>query len=322
MQDQNPISQVIPKRFAAAAPQAPGRMSQAIFTKNHPKPELPQHMPAARLTSVRPNFFRLLSPCKSSNRRAPFRAPTVREGSRIDCPRATPPPRTISTFRLFDFSTFPPKTTQNPNRPNTCPPQELQTKKIACVTICHLGFTRFFARNLRSEQRMIAANWIDFDVSTFMHRLQHYSTCARAGDPAFTLDTLHPPRPLRASSPGSPPFRRFDFSTFPPKNHPKPEPPQHMPATRVANEKKRVCHLMSPCNSLPPGPRSETKWHTQSPNSHFRPSPHQPPNPRRRHLERLRRLRGPMPGIARRQHPFSQIHRTGFHAKVLPRQPA
>jgi len=41
-------------------------------------------------------------------------------------------------------------------------------------------------------------------------------------------------------------FRRFDFSTFPPKNHPKAEPPQPMPATRVASEKNRVCHYMSP----------------------------------------------------------------------------
>ncbi|OWY70595.1 hypothetical protein B7486_13330 [cyanobacterium TDX16] len=38
-------------------------------------------------------------------------------------------------------------------------------------------------------------------------------------------------------------FRFFDVSA---KNHPKPEPPQHMPATRVANEKIRVCHYMSP----------------------------------------------------------------------------
>ncbi len=41
-------------------------------------------------------------------------------------------------------------------------------------------------------------------------------------------------------------FRRFDFSTFPPKNHPKREPPQHTPATRLASEKNRVCHYMSP----------------------------------------------------------------------------
>ena len=31
------------------------------------------------------------------------------------------------------------KTAGNAKRPNTCPPQELQTKKNACVTLCHLA---------------------------------------------------------------------------------------------------------------------------------------------------------------------------------------
>ena len=34
------------------------------------------------------------------------------------------------------FST---KTTKNANRPNTRPPQNLQRKKIPCVTLCHLA---------------------------------------------------------------------------------------------------------------------------------------------------------------------------------------
>ena len=38
------------------------------------------------------------------------------------------------------------------------------------------------------------------------------------------------------------------------KNHPKREPPQHMPATRLASVRDRLCHLMSPSigRSKPP----------------------------------------------------------------------
>ncbi len=44
-------------------PQATGLGSSP--PKNHPKREAPQHMPATALASVRQNFLRLLSPCKS-----------------------------------------------------------------------------------------------------------------------------------------------------------------------------------------------------------------------------------------------------------------
>ncbi len=39
------------------------------------------------------------------------------------------------------------KTAKNPHHPNTCPPQDLQTKKIACVTLCHLRFCSTCARS-------------------------------------------------------------------------------------------------------------------------------------------------------------------------------
>jgi len=48
-----------------AALQAPSPRPQVFSTQNHPKLEAPQHMPATALASVRQNFFRLLSPCKS-----------------------------------------------------------------------------------------------------------------------------------------------------------------------------------------------------------------------------------------------------------------
>ncbi len=80
--------------------------------------------------------------------------------------------------------------------------------------------------------------------------------------PIVTLQNIELPRPIQSPDcQGGVTYRlpprdpaaahNFDVSTFrffdvSAKNHPKPEPPQHMPATRVANEKNRVCHYMSP----------------------------------------------------------------------------
>ena len=171
--------------------------------KNHLKREAPQHATAARVASVRQNFFRLLSPSTLQDLRAcnalvftlgslaprpldPFfasiatfknapprtirahaarhgqsdsrRDATLRNHSALLCtklpmsplarwvPMGWPPPQPSHKrsapglpFRRFGFSTFSAKTTQNAHHPNTCPPQELRTKKIACVTLCHLG---------------------------------------------------------------------------------------------------------------------------------------------------------------------------------------
>ncbi len=67
---------------------------------------------------------------------------------------------------------------------------------------------------------------------------------ARAPSKNTHCDVTVPTTPTQRHRP--PRFRRFDFSTFPPKIHLKREPPQPMPATRVASEKNRVCHYMSP----------------------------------------------------------------------------
>ena len=56
------------------------------------------------------------------------------------------------------------------------------------------------------------------------------------------------PSPLRPRAFQISTFRRFDFSTFPPKNRQIRNLPQHMPATTLANEKNRLCHYMSPSN--------------------------------------------------------------------------
>jgi len=67
-------------------------------------------------------------------------APVRRHRSRTQALRATnPAPQSPErSFPNSDVSTFPPKTTQVANRPNTRPPRELQSKKIPCVTVCHL----------------------------------------------------------------------------------------------------------------------------------------------------------------------------------------
>ena len=115
-------------------------------------------------------FFHLLSPSILESATVPKHATHKRwryggapySGSNVGpfVIRETPPTRGGATvrhasalrlfaFRSFDFSTFPPKTTQNAKRPNTCPPQHLQTKKIACVTVCHLRLCRTYARSAR-----------------------------------------------------------------------------------------------------------------------------------------------------------------------------
>ncbi len=50
---------------------------------------------------------------------------------------------------LVSLCPFSRKTTQIAKRPNTCPPQDLQTKKIACVTVCHLRIYTTCARSAR-----------------------------------------------------------------------------------------------------------------------------------------------------------------------------
>ncbi len=128
-----------------------------VSTKNHPNREPPQPTPATTLANAPKNFFLLLSPCNSSSPRPdPSRArqqavpenPDPNRIQRQPSTQSVPPPLhspgpsrmpprnaaaahhfDVSTFRRFDFSTV---------SPNTCPPQDLQSKKIGCVTICHL----------------------------------------------------------------------------------------------------------------------------------------------------------------------------------------
>ena len=65
-----------------------------------------------------------------------------------NAPRATPPPLKISTFRLFDVSTFPPRkppksrTTRTNARHKCC-----HSPHKACVTLCHLRFCKTCARS-------------------------------------------------------------------------------------------------------------------------------------------------------------------------------
>ncbi len=351
MQDQNPISQVIPKRFAAAAPQAPGRMSQAIFTKNHPKPEPPQHMPATRVASEKNRVCHYLSPSILHDLRAigslvftldalaprslgpffrllsPSTLLTPRALSEISNLKSEIPPRLVQdsllaptkmgilshvfflradlphpTINLSARATFPPtpvrapngapacshkcsvvghrptsairgqrraenpapagaeeslecaqKTTKITNRPNPCPPQELQTKKIACVTICHVRFCTTYARS---------ASW------SSPWTPQPLGPSAPFCSPIVTLQNIESPRPIQSpdcqggvtsrmqsrpaatssvaalASRSAPCPAAFSYSLQPiayslasqaffSKNHPKPEPPQPLPATIV-----------------------------------------------------------------------------------------
>ena len=83
--------------------------------------------PIAINTNRRPNQHRRLCICLDP----------------LECPHATPPPLTISTFRRFDVSTFrrfdvstfPRKTTQIANHPNPRPPQALPQSARG---LCHL----------------------------------------------------------------------------------------------------------------------------------------------------------------------------------------
>ena len=52
MQNQYTLIQLIPERFAAAAPQVPCRRPLDFFIENHPKRALPQHVPATRVGTI------------------------------------------------------------------------------------------------------------------------------------------------------------------------------------------------------------------------------------------------------------------------------
>ena len=80
--------------------------------------------------------------CIAFNITALARVPAILPSPSTPCIHLGPSAPQVPALLHFDVSTFRrfhPKTTQNPNRPNTCPPQELQTKKNACVTLCHLA---------------------------------------------------------------------------------------------------------------------------------------------------------------------------------------
>ena len=99
--------------------------------KNHPKREAPQPMPATTLAKKKIGcvtvchlaIHRRRPPIRAarvSKRYQKIRIPIASNANRrpnqcrrlcilldpLECPRATPPPLTISTFRLFDVSTF------------------------------------------------------------------------------------------------------------------------------------------------------------------------------------------------------------------------
>ena len=167
---------------ARLGPQTHSLATQAFFTKNHPKREAPQHATAARLANARANFFRLLSPSllqdlRASNEAACRLATDHQQTTSSPCViaiaftlDASPPLCHLHGKFSKDLQTNFPETfracsgihrscftfprcrlfsrifTSNAHRPNTCPPQELQTKKITRVTVCHLRFCRTYAR--------------------------------------------------------------------------------------------------------------------------------------------------------------------------------
>ncbi len=147
----------------------------------------------------------------------------------IPTPNLTPRVRGISTSRRFDFSTVPPQ-----NHPKPEPPQHVSATTLANVPQnffrllsptelqdlrpCSEAACRLAMAHQRPQHR---------PVSPLLQQSLSPSSPQAAGPPNFDVST----------------FRLFDVST---KNHPKPEPPQPMPATRVAYKKNRVCHYMSP----------------------------------------------------------------------------
>jgi len=156
--------------------------------KNHLKREAPQHATAARVASVRQNFFRLLSPSKT-RRRA----------------RSAPTPQAVDRATLDAM-----------RRSGITAPFSVQSY------LCHRSRDGFRWDGRRRNHRTSAQPQTShFDVSI---------------------------------------FRFFDVFS---QNHPEHASPQHMPAARVASEKIRLCHLMSPWNfavATPPTRGGATDW--------------------------------------------------------------
>ena len=120
-------------------------------------------------------------------------------------------------FRRFDvsiFRRFHPKTTQNANRPNTRPPQDLPAKKIACVTICHLRICTTCARPApRSEPRASASGTRKAGYPIALNANRRRQLCHR---PCIFLDPLKCPRdPVPPKLSPISTIRLFAFSTFP-----------------------------------------------------------------------------------------------------------
>ena len=133
------------------------RLFDVCPQKNHPNREPPQPMPATALASVRPNFFRLLSPGVLHDLRASHKAacrlamdypqrcpvsPTLHSPAPPRPPRASSPrPQVlqISTFRRFDFSTFSPAIPTHA-RHKSC--KRKKSRVSPYVTFSFAGLTR------------------------------------------------------------------------------------------------------------------------------------------------------------------------------------
>ncbi len=222
--------------------------------KNHPKREAPQPMPATTLAKKKIGcvtvchlaIHRRRPPIRAarvSKRYQKIRIPIASNANRrpnqcrrlcilldpLECPRATPSPHTISTFRRFDSSTFPPKITQIANRPNPRPPQHLPTPPKTFFAYCHLAIHR---RRAPIRAARVSKRYQKIRIPIAFNANRRRNQCRRL---CILLDPLECPRatppPLTIST-----FRLFDVSTF------LPSPPTHA-RHRIYNRKKSAVSL-------------------------------------------------------------------------------
>ncbi len=181
-------------------------------------------------------------PTHAKSTTPPPQAPAIR-------PQASSPRPPVSGLPNLDVSTFRrfhQKTTQTSPRPNPCPPQELQAKKIPCVTICHLRFRQTCARSALVFTLGTSAPQSLGPCLSPMQRSEvggRWPTCraAQCRCPCITRASPSPP-PLRPQASGLRPqvFSSKNHPNLAPP-HPNPCPSKHLPA--LPKTFFAYCHL-------------------------------------------------------------------------------
>ena len=237
------------------------------FFANHPNPRLPQALPQSPR-----GLCHLMSPSLSQDfheRRRPRSEPrasasgTRKSESQLHptpiadaistaasaftwtLSNAPAQPRRRSKLRRFDVSTFRRFHQKSPKSriaPTHARHKHYLDPQEACVTLCHLRFCRTYANAAapRSEPRASASGTRKSGSQSQSTPIADAISTAAS---AFTWTLSNAPAQPRRRAP----FRLFDFSTFrhfdvstfrlfdvSTQNHPKHEPPQPTPATRLA----------------------------------------------------------------------------------------